>query len=75
MHLKPFNCDKCQRKFAASYAALAHSEICKTGSLTHCCNYCGANFARKFALDTHIDEAHKEEIIEFIFEEEVDDNV
>lgn len=61
-HTKPFTCTECNRPFGSLYAVRAHMESHKrtNHSLKHICDICGAKYARRFALNDHIKEQHKD---------------
>ncbi|XP_055313583.1 zinc finger protein 3 homolog isoform X2 [Sitodiplosis mosellana] len=61
-HTKPFTCTECNRPFGSLYAVRAHMESHKrpNHNLKHICDICGAKYARRFALNDHIKEQHKD---------------
>ncbi|XP_031634575.1 zinc finger protein 436 [Contarinia nasturtii] len=61
-HTKPFTCTECNRPFGSLYAVRAHMESHKrpNHNLKHKCDICGAKYARRFALNDHMKEQHKD---------------
>lgn len=61
-HTKPFSCTECNRPFGSLYAVRSHMESHKrpNHNLKYCCDICGAKYARRFALNDHMKEQHKE---------------
>lgn len=61
-HTKPFTCTECNRPFGSLYAVRAHMESHKrpNHNLKHICDICGAKYARRFALNDHMKEQHKD---------------
>lgn len=61
-HTKPFTCTECNRPFGSLYAVRAHMESHKrtNNNMKHVCDICGAKYARRFALNDHIKEQHKD---------------
>lgn len=61
-HTKPFTCTECNRPFGSLYAVRAHMDSHKrpNHNLKHICEICGAKYARRFALNDHMKEQHKE---------------
>lgn len=61
-HTKPFTCTDCNRPFGSLYAVRAHMDSHKrpNHNLKHICDICGAKYARRFALNDHMKEQHKE---------------
>lgn len=80
-HTKKFVCTICQRPFSALYAVKNHMKTheskSKEASLKHICTFCGASYAREFALNIHINEMHHSQVTtieEYVIEEtEIDD--
>lgn len=73
-HTKPYSCAICQRPFSNMYAVKNHMKTHETEKGTtfkHVCGLCGASYARKFALNVHINETHSNEteVEEFVVEE------
>lgn len=61
-HTKPFTCTECNRPFGSLYAVRAHMESHKrpNHNLKHICYICGAKYARRFALNDHMKDQHKD---------------
>lgn len=61
-HTKPFTCTECNRPFGSLYAVRAHMDSHKrpNHNLKHICDICGAKYARRFALNDHMKEQHKD---------------
>lgn len=61
-HTKPFACTECNRPFGTLYAVRTHMETHRrpNNNMKHCCEICGAKYARSFALKDHIKEQHKD---------------
>lgn len=61
-HTKPFVCTECNRPFGSMYAVRSHMETHKSVSnnMKYSCEFCGAKYARKFALQDHLAEQHRE---------------
>lgn len=65
-HTKPFTCTDCNRPFGSLYAVRTHMESHKrpNHNLKHICTICGAKYARRFALNDHMKEQHKDANVE-----------